>query len=446
MLVYACALSLFGLGYHLIIKKQCSQSNVPWVDGCWPIVGHGIEYQKDPIAFMKRSYKKYGSVFKIKIFRKSVTMICDHNLVKEFFDAKEEEFSFFESLKDHYFDRAFSSDEKSMKFFIECVKKTIPTSARISEFTPIIQDETTIFINELKSFMVDGKLSLDLTGEISHFVTVSTLKCFTRIDVSEELYLNMMDYTNYITKIIGLTYIVPRWAIKLLCERKLVAYRKKVTDYFETIIETYRQDLTKEDSLLIRRAVDYKGGWEYDEKNIPLTNEQIANIIICLIFVSVANTSYAMLTLITDGNDTSSNEDNNLWECVRMNAPIFGINRYALGKKTLGEWQVSGTIAICSAMLMKEPECAGAKYQDADTFNPDRFNTEPKDKYSLMTWGAGTHFCPGKMFAINEIKTVAKMFKETFNVERPKELGKRNYNTPATFAVIPMVVTLTLKD
>ena len=39
-------------------------------------------------------------------------------------------------------------------------------------------------------------------------------------------------------------------------------------------------------------------------------------------------------------------------------------------------------------------------------YDPSRYDTNDslKDPNILMTWGAGIHLCPGKMFAIYEIK------------------------------------------
>jgi len=439
---YICTITVLGGAWYYWNRKN--KSNVPWVSGCLPIVGHGLSYQKDPLKFMKDAFKNHGPVFRMKLFRKTLTIVCDQTLAKEYFDAREDELSFLESLDDLYFDRAFSNEDGSMPFLIECVKMSVFSSTKYSEFTPIIQDDADRFIQNLKQQMTDGILKIDLTCQVTRLITRSTLMCFLKIDTSDELYDDIMIYSDYVVKVMTLTYIMPKWLVKLLYDRQLAVYRKKLTDYFEVIIQSYRDDPEKNDSAIIRKALAYTGGWKHDTKNIPLTNEQIANMIICLIFVSVSNTAYGLIGLLQHDADDSSLE-NNLLESVRTNSHLFGINRKVVNKTTLGEWQIDGTITWCSAMVLRTEEGAGHIYKNANRYNPERFETESKDKYNLNTWGAGVHFCPGKMFAVKEMMIVAKTFKDTFRVQWPDSIGNRNYNTPASFAIIPMEVTLTLK-
>ena len=86
--------------------------NVPFVEGSWPFVGHGIAFGKDNINFIRRCYRKYGKVFKIKLFNQIMTIVCDQTLAEEFFDQKEENMSLYQVLERLFFADAFSSNPK----------------------------------------------------------------------------------------------------------------------------------------------------------------------------------------------------------------------------------------------------------------------------------------------------------------------------------------------
>jgi len=420
---------------YLINRRQ--RSNVPRVSGALPFVGHGLQYTKDPMKFIKNSYEKYGPVFEIQLFRKPITIVCDHSLVKEFFDAKEEELSMYETFSDHYFDRAFSKEPNILPFFIECIKQTVPPTFRAKDFSPIMREECNNFIERLRSKMINGKLTINLEKEVIRLVTFSLLKYFVGISPDENLYQDIMTYIAFVNKLASLTYLLPKWLIIFLYDKQLIAHREKVTNYLETIIQDY-VSTDKKDSMMIRKAVDYTGGWNYDKSNEQLTPQQIANIIMSLIYVSIANTSYALIGLLIDGG---SNKEE-IMESVRFNSHIFGVNRKPGTKKTLGQWNLTGTVALCPAMLMRELDTV---YKDGNNYNPGRFDNEPIDKYNIITWGAGTHFCPGKMFAVTEMEIVAKMFQETFDIKLPV-LPERDYITPSSFAIRSMDIELLLKE
>ena len=72
---------------------------VPKVGGKWPIVGHGLAFSRDIIGFVRSAQQQYGNVFRIKVFKKDIIVVCDHNLKDQFFKATEKSMSLYEVLK-----------------------------------------------------------------------------------------------------------------------------------------------------------------------------------------------------------------------------------------------------------------------------------------------------------------------------------------------------------
>lgn len=62
---------------------------VPTVSGNYFYVGHGLTFSKDIIGFVRQCYEKYGKIFKIKIFRFSMVVICDRGYASEFYKVRQ---------------------------------------------------------------------------------------------------------------------------------------------------------------------------------------------------------------------------------------------------------------------------------------------------------------------------------------------------------------------
>jgi alkylated DNA repair dioxygenase AlkB len=140
-------------------------------------------------------------------------------------------------------------------------------------------------------------------------------------------------------------------------------------------------------------------------------------------------------------------------ESARLNCHIFALNRTPLHpKSTLGPYFVGNEIdcvALCEPMLMVHGE-AGKVFKGARDYNPDRFlglNPEPFSANNVMTWGAGVHLCPGKMFALYEIKVATSLILQnfTFNLGQGS-VSEMNYFSPSAFAERKVEVQLVPLD
>jgi cytochrome P450/alkylated DNA repair dioxygenase AlkB len=429
----------------------------PYVDGWLPFVGHGIKFSKDIIGFVRNAYLKHGKVFKVQIFKSRMAIICDRKLAKEYFTATEKQMSMYDVLLRLYFGQAFSDNPSSFPNMINIVKKTI--SVRYEEFVPKIKDEALAMIERMKAETEGEKGNeMDLSAEMIKFVARTSAKCFANIDMDEDFYKILCDFTQLLNNIVKLTYFVPAIILKYTIGIKLRKYRKQMTNVLKNEVQKYRKDFTKNDSQIIRYSVDY-----VDPNNgSRLTDEDVGDIIVSLLYVSSENTALGLAAAITDlamhpqmwdrvaeesakhlaNNDmkaifTSNLIDAVVMESARLTSHIFSLNRLPKEKKTLGDYYVGDVdiVAFCEPMLMVH-DCANEIYSgDTTKYNPDRFlNGEPKDQYSVMTWGAGIHMCPGKQFAIYEIKTAIALIVTHFEKLEIKNIGPLDYFSPSAFA------------
>lgn len=122
---------------------------IPMVEGCWPIVGHGITFGKDMAGFMRRAQAKYGNIFKIKIFRITMVIMCDREFAPEFFAAKEEEMSLYGMLERLYFDEAFSCVKLPFRKMVEImIRKGIAANGgKLEDILPKMEIEAKLLVD-----------------------------------------------------------------------------------------------------------------------------------------------------------------------------------------------------------------------------------------------------------------------------------------------------------
>ena len=429
--------------------------------GYYPIIGNGIAFGKDIIGFIKQARQKYGNVFRLKIFRKDLIVVCDHSLKDEYFKAVESDMSLYDVLNQLFFGSAFSDNEDNLPLIIKLVKTTIKIN--FDTFSLKIMDEANRMIERLKKKCDEGPINV--SKEMIRFVACTSARCFIGMELTDEFYDTLIDFAMELNKIVVLTYFLPRSVLRLLFGSKLRKLRTRMINMMTDEIESYRLDKNKNESYLFRTAVDYT------DQDVPngLTNKQIGEIVVCLLYVSSENTalglSSTVLDLISnkewwDKSSKSSKkylEENDIkslfadpcldaviHESARMNTHIFPIGRRPkYSDATIGDYYVGDTdcIALCPPMLMLH-DCS--KNADPSSFNPSRFidGHESKMPRDVMTWGAGSHLCPGKNFAVYEIKAAVSLITNHFEFPSILKVEKTDYFSPSAYAERPAEIRM----
>lgn len=380
----------------------------------------------------------------------------DREMINDYFKAKETEMSLYEVLDRIYFGHAFSDNAHNLPMLITMVKKTV--GVKFDEFSKKILSEGTKLIERMKQY---GDTKMDITTEMIKFVSQTSARCFIDYEMTPEFYQALTSFTKLLNMIVVSTYFFPVWLLNLIYRSKLRSYRRKMTSLLRPIIEEYRQDKNKSTSSVLRAAVDY-----VDEKGCQLSNDEVGDVVVCLLYVSSENTaldlSATMIDLInhpeiwnqikieTAGiiDDAKAITESKLlnacvMESARMNTHLFALMRRPMAMTSFAGYDISGVdgIALCEPILMIH-DCSHDKFSDPTVYNPYRLITnserqgEPCDSKSVITWGAGVHLCPGKSFAMYEIKIAAALIVNNF--ERPiltkEEIGELNYFSPSAFA------------
>jgi len=106
-----------------------------------------------------------------------------------------------------------------------------------------------------------------------------------------------------------------------------------------------------------------------------------------------------------------------IWESMRLSALPFQQARGLLSDHIIDDMKIKkGTMVMMSGILNSriEMDGDGPGFIDANNFNPKRFlnesgeliSPEIAEKMGFFPFGVGRHICPGRFFAISEIKLV----------------------------------------
>lgn len=439
---------------------------VPKVSGGLPYVGHGLEFSKDVIGCVTKWQKQYGNIFSVKIFRTNMVIICERDLLDEFFKSKEYDLSLYDTLNRLFFGSAFSNDEKFLTVIIDIVRSTIRIN--YDEFLPKVEEEAKKLIDDLKQYDGQNIIISDITMK---FIARTSAKCFLCIDLSDHFYNLLMKFSHILNKIVILTYFFPKWLLRLVVNPFLKYYRNQMIYQLKPLIDLYRYHKQYKDSPIIRAAVDY-----IDPKtNKQLSDDQIGGILICLLYVSTENTALGLSATMTDlsinkdywdkvytesklyltNNDYKGLIKNGQYveacfnESARLNTHIFPLNRYPVkNTAVLGGYYIGNveSVGVCAPILMSG-DCASDRYSNHTEYNPERFigpNKESTRNLDLVTFGAGTHLCPGKQFAKMEIKVAQALITTMFEPFQIIKLEPNNYFSPSAFAerIVKSKITL----
>jgi cytochrome P450 len=373
----------------------------------------------------------------------------------------------YKSLDRLYFNNGFSDTDDMLQHMIPVITKSVRTN--VQAFQPKIIREACATIERLRE-KARKESELELSSEMSRFVIRTSAASFMNIELNEEFLQVLIPFNKLLNKIIVLTYFVPIRLLDWYYKPALSRMRHKMFDTLLPVIREYRNDQNKTDSKVIRTAIDYR-----DDRIGSLTDEQVAETLICMLYVSSENTALALTNTLLDlfqhpdeflkvrdvsepllrqadvrGLFEHSVLHNVCMESARLNTQIYSINRKPESEdQTIGDYRVGhvDTVALCPPVLMKGSKSQG-KYNDPEKYYPDRFSEgEADDSESIVTWGGGAHKCPGQTFALLEIKAAVALISVAFDANiDPDKVTPPNYFAPAALVDRSGPVKLTSRN
>ncbi|KAI8885443.1 cytochrome P450 [Backusella circina FSU 941] len=442
----ATLLTLYNFAAYIKASRQ--KLNLPPTVGYnLPIVGHSLYMLANPHKFIDWCNDKYGEVYDLNLFGKTVTVASGRS-AEEVLKADADKLSL---------EHGILIDLLHLNYFLDATTMEIgflanPTAAKLSippqrmpTYVPGLQeglDRALVDLVKGKETYLVEKPSVFFQNFVA-YMSVPTL-------VGEEFKMNphviksFAEFTNDITGNIGIFMAVPkslhRYVIPYIS--KVQEHTKVMNDYILPTVKAYRANPQQFDQKhgpnFLQGLADY-----IKPDGTTYTDREVANSVLLIAFASVHTTSMNMsfalywllarpdllkqfldeIDRVLPGDTPVTFEalkemtflENFMRESFRQSA-----DKLANGKKAMVDYTFANGYQIPKGRVV-ESTARGlnmgtnlnrSKIEEMDpTQSFGKPSTAPARDF--VTFGLGKHLCPGRFFAVLEIKmSLIQLFRE----------------------------------
>jgi sterol 14-demethylase len=398
----------------------------PMVSGGLPLVGHTVEFVRDCIGLLERSYKEKGEVAGLKVATMPMVLLTGPEAQEAYFRAPDEQLSAKEPYK--FMTPIFGKDivyDASPAKMNEQLRMLLPAlrDKRMRTYSEIIAQEVRRMI---AGWGEEGVVDfVDFTRVLTNF---TSSHCLLGPEFREEMTEEFADIYHIMERgITTLAYINAR--LPLPAFRRRDRARARLVEMIGAVIEKRRHNGREgEDFLQTLMDAKYKDGAE-------LSEHEITGMLLAAMFAghhtSSVTTAWTLLELLRNraylarvqaeiervcgsSGEVSYQALREMpqveWavkEALRLHPPLFVLMRMVKGDFEYKQFRIpAGTILMVSPTVAHRDPTV---YRDPDRFDPDRYGPEreeDKNGFGYISFGGGRHRCMGNAFAILQIKTI----------------------------------------
>ena len=410
---------------------------VPELPGGVPLLGHLLEFFRDPVPMLKKGYRTLGPVFRFKMGGRKFTVLLGPENNAFFFQQTDKLLSIRESMP--FFHKMFSRDFYSFAEQEEYLRQRgiiMPRfkAAAMKAYVPVMAEHGARLCDELGA---DG--SFDVIPTLGPVVMDIAAHSFMGRDFHErlghEFFRLFRDFSG------GMEFVLPLWLPTPRMVRSQRAKRKLHRILGDWIAERRAHPADPPDFFQEMIQTSYPDG-------SPVSDETLINLILLLVWAGHETTagqaSWALLDLAqnpeyrakvvdeidsvlgnSDGSDMSWEQalalphlDAAIRESERLHPVAFILNRVAAEdidwngitvKK--GDW-----VLLSPAISHRMDEV----FEQPEAFCPHRFESGEAEKITsnaLIGFGGGVHRCAGVNFARMEMKVLLAVLLRNLDFE-----------------------------
>eukprot|EP00013_Stygamoeba_regulata_P022363 CAMPEP_0177650608 /NCGR_PEP_ID=MMETSP0447-20121125/12041_1 /TAXON_ID=0 /ORGANISM="Stygamoeba regulata, Strain BSH-02190019" /LENGTH=516 /DNA_ID=CAMNT_0019153505 /DNA_START=66 /DNA_END=1616 /DNA_ORIENTATION=- len=463
--------------WNMIPAPSQARNSPPRVSGWMPYFGVWWDLKADPEHYLRRCYEQHGEVFTLYMCGRNYHMLWNHEDHHIFYLKPDEEVSGasqpFVAVLGSKDAALFSSENRNeinatvaqwLGFFHRHVARGL-SGQYMRSYTSGIHDEIRRGIAELPP---SGELDL------YQFLIDMSLRCTLRLMLGEgflaehpELHADVMTVKHYFDNYAPDPFL--KSFVLLVPTPQNFAIRKaiiRIKSTFHNRIEELYEKGEGEETLLfsalkVSRANDVTFGPSHGitlvmflltlsaTANMPvvsfwalyhLNRNKKACADVIQDYRRVANAARAEGRSLFNRHDYHELKvmDNTVKESVRMHQGVIHLGNVlrAIHKdQEVGGYVLEKGSILCLPTHQYFDE---RWYKHPHEFDPDRWNdsqwVESLPRFTFTPFGAGAHFCPGRLVASCFIKIITSEFLETFNFEFVNEVTK---STPPFTGVAP---------
>ncbi|KAI9492632.1 cytochrome P450 [Zychaea mexicana] len=455
-----------------ILTKQRADNTVPAVAGALPVFGHAFQINKDPLGFIQKCKAEYGPAFSIKLVTQELYVLTG-KMIPELLMASRKTVSFSDGVE------TVMPVERVMRLSYEHKHTEEVVSPRDKHpiVYPIKQNfkpqQIEVFSDRIeKAFQETLKEELSLKrGEkkqiepwdfLSHAISRISCLCFagSRIGTDRELIAAMATLTQNIVKAGMLLTVLPPCIADIIVRRYMSVERQLdlLMKLLVPLIKGLRSGEIPDDEptfvSMTSKLPKADGSMRSSEdaafhfKGVALASIHTTSHFTTFCLHELACRPQLMTELRTEISSLEKRTpetvshlrllDSFMREVLRYDIDNLGLHHMALQDLVLSTGQIipKGSLIVCALdEAHNDPALAPPQDKPLDVFDPYRFMNTAEDKWSstigidMISFGLGAHACPGRYFAVNEIKYVlAELLIKYTSIPYP---GVENTDTPA---------------
>ncbi|MDE2967869.1 MAG: cytochrome P450 [Chloroflexota bacterium] len=431
---------------------------IPGLDGGAPLLGHLLEFQRDPVAMLSRGRRELGDLFSFRLGPRQFVLFSGPEAHDAFFSAPEDQLN----AKAVYqftvpiFGRGVAYDvaptimDEQLGFLYPALRE-----AAMQKFARIMFEETSQFADSLGDEGV-----FDLPEAMNELTVNIASRSLIGQEVRDQVDAGFADAYHDLQKGINtLGFFFPR--LPTPAHRSRDRARKQVAELFSRIMTARRRAEARPDDFM-QSLMDAS----YEDGH-ALSDDEITGILLTVLFAG-QHTSAVLATwtglellratsylarvreetqaiygetghMSLEGLKQQVTMEHAVRECERLHPPLILLIRKVLRPMPYGDHVApAGSLAMVSpAVSHRLPDL----FADPERFDPDRFappaREDKQHPYTLIGFGGGKHRCMGKHFAEMQVQAIWTVLLDRFELSLDTEFPAPNYGSWVTGPVTP---------
>jgi sterol 14-demethylase len=421
--------------------------------GGWPLIGHLLDFQKDPVSMLSRGWREQGELVRFRLGPSEFVLFTGPEAHDVYFSASDDQLN----AKDVYqftvpiFGRGVAYDaapeimDEQLGFLFPALRE-----AAMRRFARIMFEETSLFADTLGE---DGEV--DLPAAMNELTVNIASRCLIGEEVRDQVDAGFAEAYHDLQKGINtLGFFLPR--LPTPAHRSRDRARRRVAELFGRIMTARRLSGARPDDFMqTLMHARYKDGR-------ALSDDEITGLLLTVLFAG-QHTSAVLATWtglellrapsylarvrdevqdVYRGAEAMSLEslkrqvalEHAVRECERLHPPLIMLIRKVLKPVRYRDYIVpAGTLAMVSpAVSHRLPHV----FADPERFSPDRFAPpaceDKQHQYALIGFGGGKHRCMGKHFAYLQLKAIWTVLLDRFDFHLDTAFPAPNYGSWVT--------------
>jgi sterol 14-demethylase len=409
------------------VNPKTPKSKVPPVlGGAKPLVGHILEFGKNPHEFMMRLREKLGDIAEFKMFHQDMVLLTGEKASEAFYRAADEvldqgaAYKIMTPIFGHgvVFDAPIKRKNQQLQMLMPALR-----DKPMRTYSDLIVEEVEGMIS---GWGEEGEIDLlEFTKELTIY---TSSHCLLGPEFRHELNKEFASiYHDLERGIQPIAYVFPNLPLPVFFRRNKA--RARLQELVTEIMERRAKERSDSPNVF-QTLIDAS----YDD-GTKLTPHEITGMLIATIFAghhtSSGTTAWVLIELLRhpewmskvvgeldqllgrDGNVSFEslrqipNLESVLKEVLRLHPPLIILMRKVLEDFNVGDITIPAGKFVCAAPAITHR--IASLFPNPEQFDPDRYSPERQEDKNLYAWqafGGGRHKCSGNAFALFQIKAI----------------------------------------